>query len=130
MIVPSSAPPPSPPAAERGFSLIEVMTALAILALAGLAVVNMVSVTTRNTTAVETRALGMVAAENLMNMELLRPGRIQGRTGEYELAGVRYAWELDVAATTDRELVRLVMTVREVGSDYVVGRIETFRRRS
>ncbi|WP_300553451.1 type II secretion system minor pseudopilin GspI [Maricaulis sp.] len=118
------------PAPERGFSLIEVMTALAILALAGLAVVNMVSVTTRNTTAVETRALGMVAAENLMNMELLRPGRIQGRSGDYELAGVHYAWELDVGATTDRELVRLVMTVREAESDYVVGRIETFRRRS
>lgn len=118
------------PAPERGFSLIEVMTALAILALAGLAVVNMVSVTTRNTTAVETRALGMVAAENLMNMELLRPGRVQGRSGDYELAGVHYAWELDVGATTDRELVRLVMTVREAESDYVVGRIETFRRRS
>lgn len=117
-------------APESGFSLIEVMTALAILALAGLAVVNMVSVTTRNTTAVETRALGMVAAENLMNMELLRPGRVQGRSGDYELAGVHYAWELDVGATTDRELVRLVMTVREAESDYVVGRIETFRRRS
>ncbi|WP_300528781.1 type II secretion system minor pseudopilin GspI [Maricaulis sp.] len=116
-------------AAEQGFSLIEVMAALAILALAGLAVVNMVSVTTRNTTAVETRALGMVAAENLLNMELLRPGRITGRSGDYELAGVGYSWELDVEATTDRELVRLVMTVREGESGYLAGRIETFRRR-
>lgn len=113
---------------EDGFSLIEMMAALAVLAIAGLALVNMTAATTRNTAAVQERALATLAAENILNRELLRETPPQSGSGEYELGGTGYAWELAVAATDDADLVRLHLVVREAGSQRVAAELDTFRR--
>lgn len=115
-------------APDSGFTLIEMMMALAVLAIAGLALMNMTQATTRNTGAVEERALAMLAAENILNTELLRPGRPQSRSGAYELAGSEYDWALDVSATDDAGLVRLHLVVREAGSGRLGAELDTFRR--
>jgi general secretion pathway protein I len=115
-------------APDSGFTLIEMMMALAVLAIAGLALMNMTQATTRNTGAVEERALAMLAAENILNTELLRPGRPQSRSGAYELAGSEYDWSLDVSATDDAGLVRLHLEVREAGSGRLGAELDTFRR--
>lgn len=114
--------------AEAGFSLIEMMAALTVLALAGLALVNMSSATTRNTAAVQERALAMLAAENILNREILRETRPQSGSGEYALGGTDYAWELAVAATDEAQLLRLHLVIREAGSGRVVAELDTFRR--
>lgn len=116
------------PGADSGFTLIEMMMALAVLAIAGLALMNMTQATTRNTGAVEDRALAMLAAENILNTELLRPGRPQSRSGAYELAGRDYDWALDVSTTDDAGLLRLHLAVREAGSDRLGAELDTFRR--
>jgi len=115
-------------APDSGFTLIEMMMALAVLAIAGLALMNMTQATTRNTGAVEERALAMLAAENILNTELLRPGRPQSRSGAYELAGGEYDWTLDVSATDDAGLLRLHLEVREAGSGRLGAELDTFRR--
>ena len=56
---------------DTGFSLIEMMVALAVIAIAGLALMNLTQVTTRNTAAGETRALAALAAGRVMPTPLL-----------------------------------------------------------
>lgn len=114
---------------DDGFTLIEMMVALAILALAGLAVLNMMQASTRNAAAVETRSLAMLAAENLLNEQVLSPQTPQGGNGLYELAGIAYAWDFRVEDTTDQDLLRLVIAVRGPDSDQILAEVETYRRR-
>lgn len=114
---------------EEGFTLIEMMVALAILTLAGLAVLNMMQASTRNAAAVEARSLAMLAAENVLSIELVADASPESRDGSYELAGVEYDWDLSVEATTDRDLLRIVLTIHEAGEDRVLARVETYRRR-
>ena len=115
-------------APDAGFSLIEMMAALSVLAIAGLALVNMTTTTTRNTAAVEQRALAMTAAETLLNTEWLRAGRPRDRSGRYDLAGQSWDWRLDVSPTDDDGLVRLTMAVSDPQSGAVLAEIDTFRR--
>ena len=114
---------------EAGFSLIELMAALAIIAVAGLVVVNVLQATTRNTQAVEDRALAMLAAENLMNMQVLQRGRLDGDRGTYDLAGEEWDWELSVTPTSDADLLRLYLEVRRSGQERILAQLETYRRR-
>ena len=111
---------------EDGFSLIETMAALAVVAIAGLALVNMTQATTRNTAAVQERSLAMLAAENLMNTELLRAGGPEDRDGVYRMGGLDYEWRLEVSATDAADLVRLHLTVGQ--GDAVYAELDTFTR--
>lgn len=117
------------PDTEAGFSLIEMMAALSVVAIAGLALLNMVQATTRNTAHVQERALAMVAAENLLNTELLRGQDPQARSGRYELGGAAYDWRLRVEPTSDADLLRLRLDVRLEDEAAVLAELETFRRR-
>ena len=74
------------------------------------------------------RALAMVAAENILNSQILRPGPPQSGTGEYAIAGVDYDWSLAVSPTDDAGLVRLHLEVREVESGHLGAELDTFRR--
>ena len=114
---------------DPGFTLIEMMAALAVIALGGLALMNMVQATTRNAAAVQARSLASLAAENLMNTELIRAGTPGFRSGEYDLAGERFDWRLQVDPTSDPRLMRLYLTVSADGETGALAEIETFRRR-
>ena len=115
---------------ERGFSLVEVMVALFVLALAGIAIVQLMQSSTRNTTAVQERAVAMLAAENLMNAAIIRPGRIESQSGRYDIGGRAFDWRLRIDNTTDADLVRLTLQVTEPDNDAVLAELQTHRRRS
>jgi general secretion pathway protein I len=119
----------SAPDAQAGFSLIEMMAALSVVAIAGLALLNMVQATTRNTGHVQERALAMVAAENLLNTEILRGEDPQRRSGRYALGGAAYDWRLRVEPAGDADLLRLRLEVRLEDEPALLAEIETFRRR-
>ena len=119
---------PTGTGSQSGFSLIEMLAALAVVAIAGLALLNMTQATTRNTGAVQDRALAMLAAENLMNMRILDAATPRSTDGAYALGGVTYDWSLDVSATDDADLVRLHLVLREDGSQQVLAELDTFRR--
>lgn len=118
----------TPVSRDSGFSLIEVMVAVFVLSLSGIAIVQLMQSSTRNTAVVQERSIAMLAAENVLNSELLRPGRLQSRGGVYDLAGRRYDWRLDVAPTTDSLLLRVVLEVRAEDETPVLARLETFRQ--
>lgn len=119
-----------PQASERGCSLVEVMVALFVLALAGIAIVQLMQTSTRNTTAVQERAVAMLAAENLMNAAIIRPGRLEADSGRYDIGGREYDWRLRVDYTTDADLVRLTLQVIEPDNDAVLAELQTHRRRA
>ena len=114
---------------QSGFSLIEMMAALAVLALAGIAVVQMLQTTTQNTAALEARSLAMLAAENILNEQLLVAEDRGNRSGSYALAGVDYEWRLAINRTSDAALMHYVVTIQPTDEERVLARIETFRRR-
>ena len=112
---------------QSGFTLIEMMMALAVLSLAGLALMNMTRETTRNTGAVEERALAMIAAENILGTQWLEPGAPRTRSGAYALAGTDYDWSLEVSPTDDAGLVHLHLEVRDA-TGHLGAELDTFRR--
>lgn len=101
---------------SSGFSLIEMLAALAILSLAGLALMNAVTASGRSAIAASERALGALAAENLMNSAILeaQPQQaIQSSRGVYTVAGVDYEWTIQVEPTPDPGLRRFTLVVSD-----------------
>jgi general secretion pathway protein I len=98
-----------------GFTLLEVMVALAIAALALLALFGAAGATNRATLELRTRTLGhMVASNAITELRLgrswLEPGQIDG---DAELGGQRWRWRATVSPTEDAAIRRLDVTVRD-----------------
>ncbi|WP_417469096.1 type II secretion system minor pseudopilin GspI [Maricaulis sp.] len=115
---------------QSGFSLIEVLMAVVVLALGGLAMLSLMQSSTRNAAMIQERSLATLAAENLLNEALLAPALRGGMSGNYDMAGTRYAWALELEPTTDRDLKRVLLVVTGAESGRELARIETFRRGS
>ncbi len=80
---------------EQGFSLIEALVALAVLAIATVGLVRAVESHVDSTRGLERRAAAMWVAENrLAELQLADPAAAQG---EVELLGQQ--WQVDVART-------------------------------
>ncbi|WP_417482094.1 type II secretion system minor pseudopilin GspI [Maricaulis sp.] len=113
---------------QSGFSLIEVMMALVVLALGGIGMLSLMQSSTRNAAVIQERTLAVIAAENLLNQALLQPRLRGGDAGAYELADNRFDWQLQVEPTTDPDLQRVIMLVTAPGTGSELARLETFRR--
>lgn len=114
---------------ETGFSLVEMLAALAVLSLAGLALMNAVTASGRSAIITHERTLGSIAAENVMNTAIIEANPLRGiedRRGTYELAGVSYDWVIEVEATPDPALRRVTLVVSDDRGP--VSQIVTFSR--
>lgn len=85
--------------AERGFTLVEVLVALAVFSIAALAIVNLQGASIGTATAVEARTLGGIVAENLAVEALTDPTPPPvGKTGGgAEMGGRAFLWQRSVA---------------------------------
>lgn len=100
--------------AQSGFSLVEMLAALAVLSLAGLALMNAVTASGRSAIIARERALAGLAAETIMNTAILQAHPLRGiedSRGVYTLAGVEYSWHVEVEPTPDRGLRRVTLVV-------------------
>ena len=115
---------------QHGFSLIEVLVAMTIMALAGVALSSAVLSAGRSAIDARERAMAALAAENVMNTVLLSSDRAAGgmrsQSGRYEVAGALYDWTLDVRPTSDPALLQLALIVRD-DEGPIVERV-TYRR--
>lgn len=85
---------------RRGFTLIEMLVALAVFSLAALALLNLSGESVRSAARVEARTLGGIVAENVaaeaMTVQSLPVGEISGETA---LGGQVWRWRRVVSAT-------------------------------
>ena len=97
---------------KEGFSLIELLVALAVFSLAALALLNLTGENTRSAARVETRTLGGVVAETLAVEAMIAPSISEGTaSGRTALAGRDWRWTRTVAATDDPDLLRIDIRV-------------------
>jgi general secretion pathway protein I len=101
--------------AANGFTLLELMVALAVFSLAALALVRLQSATLKNTGEIETRAMGQIVANNLGVEALTDPvppplGKSEGRT---QNGGRAWTWTRITKRTDDARIIRVDIAVRD-----------------
>jgi general secretion pathway protein I len=98
---------------HRGFTLLEVLVALAILAIAMAAVSRTASSSIRNADALRTRVIADWVAQNrLATHQALNDWPSPGiQTGSEDQAGQTYPWQEEVISTPNPTMRRIVVSV-------------------
>lgn len=97
-----------------GFTLIEVMVAMAVFSLAGVALLGVADNHYRNIGLLEQKMFAnWVASNQLVEAKLKTnwPPK-NGEKGSVELAGTTWYWQQNVIKTTNKELRAVIMEVR------------------
>ncbi|HEX5512824.1 MAG TPA: type II secretion system minor pseudopilin GspI, partial [Gammaproteobacteria bacterium] len=99
---------------SRGFTLLEVMVALAVLAIALAAVIDKTIESGVNVSYLRDRTLAHWVAENkLAEMQAMDEWREGRQTGKTDFAGRTWYWEVEALTTPARQLRRVVIRVSE-----------------
>jgi len=118
---------------RRGFTLIEILVALAILAVALAAAVRSAGVAADTTSAVKERLLAGWIAQNRMAEYAVRPlwPDIGTRQGNADQAGVQFAWRETISGTPNPRFRRVEVQVFPVRTpDRAVARLVGYVVRS
>ncbi|MFZ2998520.1 type II secretion system minor pseudopilin GspI [Sphingobium sp.] len=98
---------------EHGFTLLEMLVALAVFSLAALALVRLQGVTLRTAADLDSKALGQIVARNLMvnvQTDPLPPSAGEAE-GNVDNGGRRWHWRRTVKPTDDQRLLQIDLTV-------------------
>jgi len=99
---------------EKGFTLIEVMLAMAVFSIAGIAILGTADTNARNLGYLESKILASwVASNQLVEITLddTWPPK-NNKKGKVELAGLEWFWLQKVIKTTDKDMRAIVLEVR------------------
>lgn len=112
----------------RGFTLLEVLVALAILALTLAAVVHAAGGSTRHAEALRERLLADWVAENRLALHAARGEwlPVGEREGEETQAGMTFKWHEVVAPTPNPTMRRIVIEVRPPDQDAVLRQLSAY----
>lgn len=99
----------SPRARQDGFTLVELLVALAIFSVTAVALLKLQGENARLTTAVEEKFLAGIIAENQLVEVLTRPNPpdLGIRQGEAAMAGRQWRWTQTVSATPGALMLRI-----------------------
>lgn len=111
-----------------GFTLVEVLVALAVLAIGVAALVTGVSGYTDNAVTLRDRALARWVAENQLTELQLAAGwpDTGSRDGRERMGGVEWRWEIEVQKTPEPNMRRASVMVRREPNGQVLARLEGF----
>ena len=103
---------------ERGFTLLEMLVALAVFSLAALALLRLEGATVRQTGALDERMMAQLVARNLAVETLTDPAppSIGQTTGETVNGGRRWRWARMTSRTPDQRLVRVDISIATSGA--------------
>src|SRR5690554_270815 len=117
---------------ERGFTIVEVMFALAIFGLAALAALAVATQQIDSTRYLQDRYFGQLVASNKL-AEVAAPAAIgqlwpprNNETGEVELAGQSWFWQQQVLETVTDDLREVTIQVKRSENGPVVAELSTF----
>lgn len=113
--------------AQAGFSLIEAMVALAVLAIATVGLIGAVEQHIDSTRGVERRAIAMWVAENrLADLEVGTP---EANGDVVDMLGRNWSVAVNRTATSDPALDRVTITVAPAGESAPMARLDGFLRK-
>ncbi|MFQ5994201.1 MAG: type II secretion system minor pseudopilin GspI [Acidiferrobacterales bacterium] len=114
----------------RGFVLVEVLIALAILAIAMAAIIGAIAQSIDTTAALRDRNVAMWVAQDRLVFHRMRRDWPATRTttGTREMAGYTWRWQQVVITTPVAELRRIEIEVREGERPDVLARLVGFLR--
>lgn len=115
---------------EQGFSLIELLVAVSILALAAVTLLQSQSQAIGMSSHIEERALAAIVAENQMNLTLgLTEVPAIGITrGQQQQMGVTFRWERRVTNTSGSDLLLIQVVVTGVPDQAELVTLSGFRK--
>lgn len=104
---------------EGGFSLVETVAALGILALAAVPLMQLSSDALRNSGRLEARLLARTTAENVLSRAMAdrQPVAVGQTSGAEEQMGRRFTWTLSVVPTGQADLFRLEVRVQQAETE-------------
>ena len=110
---------------EAGFSLVETVAAMGILALAAIPLLQISTDATRNAASLEARVLARTVAENTMARAIVEPERIDAgvATGRETQKGRTYIWTRTSSLAQPGELQNLEVVVRREEDQQVLARL-------
>ncbi|WP_372761650.1 type II secretion system minor pseudopilin GspI [Pseudoalteromonas sp.] len=98
----------------KGFTLLEVLVALSICAMAGIAAMQATSEHIQHLSTIEEQTYGSWVAENILVEQRTKGEQWQakdGLRGSEIMAGVEWFWRQDIQPTADKEFVKLTINV-------------------
>lgn len=115
-------------ARRQGFTLVEVLVAVAVLAVALAAVISGMARQAGNAAHLKEKTIALWVAHNRLTELALEPGwpAIGSSDGDAEMAGVRWRWEIDVSETADPKVRRADIRVRLDGRDGEAAALSSF----
>jgi len=98
---------------ERGFTLIEMMVALAVFSLAALALIRLESATIRGASTLDTTFMAHIVARNVAYTAMTdaRAPTLGTASGVEQNGGRSWAWTREVKPTGDARILRIDVTV-------------------
>lgn len=102
-----------------GFTLLEVLVALAIFALVAASVLTATARSLQTASRLEEKTLAMWIADNqLVELQLSKNPVAEGRDqGEVDFAGRRWQWQSEVQATREPDMRRVTLWVAPIAQD-------------
>lgn len=102
--------------AARGFTLLEILVALTIFAVAAVALVKSINNSARNLSEVELRQFAGMVAHNQMVATQLAAETVTA-TGEVDSGGRQFVWRRQATKTEDPRIVRIDIDVSLPGEN-------------
>lgn len=114
---------------HAGFSLLEMLVALAVMALVVLALLNLAGESTRTAVLVEERVLAGIVAENRAVEAATTPLRLLAQAGEggEHLGDRDWRWTRTLTPTDEGAIVRIDIAVHPADSERIAAEAVLFR---
>lgn len=112
----------------RGFTLIEILAAVAVLAIALSAILGGMTHYAGTAARLKQKTIALWVAQNrLTELELqAAPPQLGKSDGDVEMAGVKWKWQMEVKPTPDDRLRRVDINVQSQGSEDNLAALSAF----